>query len=60
MEMLEPVQNQETTRDLNRDQEFSSEAGSVQPIDLVVSPTGLEPVTPRSVERADPIEPESD
>jgi integrase len=27
----------------------SSEAGSVQPIDSLVRPTGLEPVTPRSV-----------
>jgi len=26
-----------------------AEAGSVQPLDFVVRPTGLEPVTPRSV-----------
>jgi hypothetical protein len=49
MEMLEPVQTQETTRDQNRDQEISLEAGSMQPVDSLVRPTGLEPVTPRSV-----------
>jgi hypothetical protein len=34
MEMLEPVQTQETTRDLNRDQEISLEAGVCNPLIL--------------------------
>ena len=49
LEMLEPVHAQEPNRDLNRDLEIVSKAGSLQPIDFVVRPTGLEPVTPRSV-----------
>ena len=36
-------------RDLNWDQKILSEAGTVQLVDSMVRPTGVEPVTPRSV-----------
>jgi integrase len=36
-------------RDQNRDQGTKNEAGELQVVDSVVRPTGLEPVTPRSV-----------
>jgi Phage integrase family len=49
MEMLAPGQSVERNWDLNRDQEIASEAGMLQLLDLVARPTGLEPVTPRSV-----------
>ena len=49
LDMLTPVETQESNRDLNRDLEIVSKAGSLQPVDFVARPTGLEPVTPRSV-----------
>jgi len=49
LDMLAPVQSQDSNRDLDRDQENQPKVGSAQPIDYMVRPTGLEPVTPRSV-----------
>ena len=49
VDMLAPVQILESNRDLNWDQELAARAGSVQPVDSVVRPEGLEPPTPRSV-----------
>ena len=49
VEMLKPAQIPASNRDLNRDQEIAAKAGSVQPVDSVVRPEGLEPPTPRSV-----------
>ena len=49
LDMLAPVQIEQRNWDLKRDQEIVSEAGSVQAVDLVVRPEGLEPPTPRSV-----------
>ena len=49
VDMLKPIQIPTLNRDLNRDQEFAAKAGSVQPLESMVRPEGLEPPTPRSV-----------
>ena len=49
MDMLELAQIPDSNWDQNRDQELAAKAGSVQPLDFVVRPEGLEPPTPRSV-----------